>query len=465
MVMGWSRRSGQQERPEAAASNGALPGVVTDARPSSAYTIYILVVLAMVALLQNVDRQIMSILLVPIKAELHVSDTAMGLLTGFVFSAVYISAGIPLAYLCDRSNRARILTISVAFWSVCTALCGATASYVQLALARFGVALGEAGGNPACISIIGDLFPPSRRAAAMGGYYLGASGGIFVGMWLGGVVNQAMGWRAAFVSAGLPGFIIVLVLWLTVTEPIRGASDNMGDVHGNPSFQEAQRYLWKLPTYKWLVLGNACHSLVLYGTFAWVPAFLIRVHLMNTGYVGFWTGMLTGLGTGIGNFLLGRIADHMGRRQVGWYMRLAGLTNFMALPFMAIFLMFTPHAVVFVSYLVTVGLIGSAAAPIASVTQAIVRPNMRSMSFSTQYMVTSLIGMGGGPLLIGMLNDALTPHFGTHAIRYSLLILDAPLSLVCATAFILASRTMEADIAQAHLLTGPALTSLHASKA
>ena len=296
-------------------------------RPISAgYSRFALLLLTIVFLVHNLDRQIMSILLVPIQNELGASDTAMGFLTGFAFAAVYVTFGIPMAHLCDRGNRRNILSIVIAVWSGFTALCGTAVNYVHLLLMRVGVALGEAGGNPACVSMISDFFPAARRAMAMAVWYIGASAGIFLGMWLGGWINDAMGWRAAFVAVGLPGVLLALIVRLTLIEPPRGASDGIAvDARPAHSFAAVQRLLWSLATYRRLILGNACHSIAMYASFAWAAAYFIRIHGLSTTEVGFRIGLVTGLGAALGNLIGGFMTDRLSARSKAWYMGVAGL--------------------------------------------------------------------------------------------------------------------------------------------
>nr|WP_254447819.1 MFS transporter [Sphingomonas sp. ID1715] len=171
------------------------------------------------------DRQILSILLEPIRADLKLSDTQLGLLTGLAFAVFYATLGIPVARLADRGNRRNIVAISLAVWSLFTALCGLAQNYVQLLLARIGVGVGEAGSSPPSHSMIADLYPPDRRAGAMAVYTSGVVLGGGFGTMIGGYLAHEYGWRLAIMAVGLPGLALAIIVRLFVVEPPRGMSD------------------------------------------------------------------------------------------------------------------------------------------------------------------------------------------------------------------------------------------------
>ena len=189
------------------------------------YRWYAVGVLTAVYASSQVDRQIMGMLLEPIRLELGASDTAMGFLVGLTFAIFYATLGMPIAMLADRTNRRNIITAAITIWSGMTVLCGYAQTFVQMAFARIGVAVGEAGSTPPSHSIISDLFPPERRGTAMGVFALGVNIGLLLAYLGGGWLSENYGWRFTFVAVGLPGLLIALLLYLTVAEPRRGASD------------------------------------------------------------------------------------------------------------------------------------------------------------------------------------------------------------------------------------------------
>src|SRR6187397_2560634 len=194
----------------------------TAARPSIR-RYYVLALLTVIYVLNFLDRTIFNVLIEPIKKEFALSDTTMGLLAGFGFVLFYSLLGIPIARIADRFNRRNIVAVALAFWSAMTVFCGMAQSVTTLALARIGVGIGESGGTPASQSIIADLFSKNERPRALGIYAIGTYLGVFLGYFIGGYVNQHYGWRMAFYVAGLPGIALAAVLWLTMSEPKRGA--------------------------------------------------------------------------------------------------------------------------------------------------------------------------------------------------------------------------------------------------
>src|SRR3954469_20869050 len=190
---------------------------------SSMRRYYVLALLTAVYALNFLDRTIFNVLIEPIKKEFALSDTMMGLLAGFGFVVFYALCGIPIARVADRVNRRNIVAAAFAFWSAMTVLCGMAQNVTMMTLARMGVGAGESAGTPASQSIIADLFSKNERPRALGIYAIGTYLGVFLGYFIGGYVNQHYGWRAAFFAAGLPGIALAAVLWLTVSEPKRGA--------------------------------------------------------------------------------------------------------------------------------------------------------------------------------------------------------------------------------------------------
>ena len=203
---------------------------------SSRARYYALVVLTIVYAFNFIDRQLLAILQESVKAELDLSDGQLGLLAGFAFALFYVSAGIPIARFADRSNRRNIVAAAVFTWSFMTAISGSVQNYFQLLLARIGVGIGEAGGSPPSHSIISDIFPPEKRASALGFYSMGVSFGILFGFLFGGWLNEYLGWRWAFVIVGLPGILLAFIVRFTMAEPIRGLADNQAVVEETPPF-------------------------------------------------------------------------------------------------------------------------------------------------------------------------------------------------------------------------------------
>ena len=182
-----------------------MPSPAAGAATRGNHPYYVLALLFLAYTFSFVDRQILSILFEPIKLEMGLSDTQLGFLGGLAFALFYATLGLPIAMFADRSVRTRIITASLVVFSLMTALCGLAQNFWQLALARVGVGVGEAGVNPSSHSIIADIFPPERRSTAMGVIAVGANAGMLLGMAAGGILSVLYGWRVAIMAVGLPG--------------------------------------------------------------------------------------------------------------------------------------------------------------------------------------------------------------------------------------------------------------------
>ena len=252
--------------------------------------------LFVVTIFNYIDRQILSILLQPIKDDLKISDTALGFLTGFAFAVFYTFAGIPLARIADRWSRRSLIAISLATWSLMTAASGLARGFTDLALARIGVGIGEAGSAPPGHSLLSDYFPPEKRATALSIYACGVYVGVGLGFWLGGWINDAYGWRAAFFIVGLPGVLLALVVRFTVRELPRGWREREATSIRPYSLREVGRFFRTLTTGRRLSLAAALQSFAAYSGGTWGPVFFIRVHHMTPGELGLWLSWTVALG-------------------------------------------------------------------------------------------------------------------------------------------------------------------------
>ncbi len=408
---------------------------------SPAYARYVLGLLFVVYVLNFVDRQILAILLEPIKAELGASDTGMGFLTGIAFALFYTVAGIPIARVADRGTRRTVIALGLAVWSAMTALSGVVRTFGQLALARIGVGVGEAACSPPAHSLLADYFPPERRATALAVYSMGIHVGVLFGFVIGGWMSQHFGWRLAFLVVGLPGLALAAVVRLTVREPPRH------HLTATPlSSATVLRTVWAMPTFRHMALGAALHSFAAYGIATWAPAFLARVHHMAPAEIGLWLGMITGIGGGIGAVSGGMLADRLSVRDARWALWLPAFASLVEIPFWLLFL-FWPSPIPAL-LLGIPGVLGGAIwfGPVLATTQGLVRPDMRALASAILLFVINLIGLGAGPQAVGVLNDLLAPWAGTTAVRYSLLVVGV-MNTWAALHFALAARTLRADLA------------------
>jgi predicted MFS family arabinose efflux permease len=413
-------------------------------RPAAAR--YVLGLLFVVYVMNFVDRQILAILLDPIKQDLGVSDTAMGFLTGFAFAAFYTVAGIPIARLADRGSRRTVIATGLAVWSAMTAASGLARNFGQLAIARVGVGIGEAAGVPPSHSLIADYFPPERRAAALGFFANGIYVGTMLAFLLGGWVATHFDWRTAFFLVGLPGIPLALLVRATVRELPRGASETAPADDAELPLREALRFLFARRSFVRIVVGSSLLSLTGYGMLVWGPAFLGRVHGMDPASVGTWLGILIGVFGSAGAWLGGLLADRLGRLDVRWTLRAPALAMLAGLPFAAGFLLLPTPGLALVSFAPFYLLSNMHVGPVWSALQGISRLRMRATVSAVFQFILNLIGLGLGPLLVGMLNDELADRFGDAAIRWSLCIVTGVGALGALFLFG-ASRSLPRDLA------------------
>ena len=393
---------------------------------SPAYRYFVLSVLVLSYVLSFIDRQLMTILLEPIKAEFGASDTAMGFLTGFAFAIFYAVLGIPVARLADRWSRRNVLAISMVIWSAMTAACGMAGSFWQMAVLRVGVGVGEAGGTPPSHSLISSYFPALERSTAMGIYGSGSQIGVLLGMFGGAVIAETMGWRWAFFIFGLPGVLIGLLVFVVVREPPKApapvSTSMMSDVMS----------LWQTPAFAIISFATAFTALAGYGMGTWFPSFLIRIHGLTLTEAGLTLGIVGTLGALIGAVSGGILCDRLTKIDSRWQLRVPSIGAGLSVVFLGLFLIWpesqqwrlgeyrVPVAVVFLFFggIVSSFWIGPTYAAIQTLTPS----HLRSQASALLLLLLNLIGMGLGPLVVGALSDLLAPALGAQSIRYAMLI-------------------------------------------
>ncbi|MGC4028316.1 MAG: MFS transporter [Steroidobacteraceae bacterium] len=405
---------------------------------------YVLGVLMLVYGCNFLDRQILVILQEPIKADMGLSDAQLGLLTGFAFAVFYVIAGIPIAYLADRGNRRNIIALAVTFWSAMTMLCGAAQNYLQLVLLRIGVGIGEAGSIPPSHSMISDLFAPGERARAFALFTIGLYFGVAAGYVFGGQFGEYIGWRHALLIAGIPGILLALLLRFTVAEPLRTPSAT-----APPGFGQAVAALTGQPMFWLVTLATAAGTFVIYGTGSFNPSYLMRSHGLPLGTTGIVLAVTSSVSGIIGTWLGGVLADRLGRRDPAWYLRICLVGQALSVPFSVIaYLSPGLHAAVaalFVAHVLVVFML----APSVAVIQGMVVPEMRALASSVFFFVVNLIGLGLGPLAVGLVSDALTPQYGSQGLRYAQ-VSAAGVGLVAAVLFGAAIVRSRQEKAQLH---------------
>lgn len=409
------------------------------------YRWYALAILVLVYCSSHVDRQIMGILLEPIKLELGASDTQMGFLIGLTFAIFYATLGMPIAMLADRTNRRNIIALATTIWSGMTVACAFVGSYSQLALARIGVGIGEAGSSPPSHSMISDLFPQRQRATAMGIFAMGINLGLLIAYLGGGWMSEHWGWRTTFIVVGLPGLLIALLVRFTLIEPPRGASEEAKqDRTEAPGLGEVWKTMLQTPATRHVVFGSALAGFVGYGMTLWLPAFFVRSHGLSQSETGLTLALMAGIVGGIGTFTAGRLADHLAKRDPRWLAWIVAVGKGGLVPFLVCFFWLTDLTSALAVYLIPAFFGGFYLAPTFAMIQQLVPVQMRSVAAAICLFLLNIIGMGLGPQGVGILSDVFAAEYGAESLRYSLMVFSL-MNLWCAFHYFQAAKTLQQD--------------------
>jgi predicted MFS family arabinose efflux permease len=413
-------------------------------RPSNAYRAYVLCILVLVYTFNFIDRQIIGILAIPIKEELGLTDTQLGLMGGLAFALLYTTLAIPIAMAADRMSRTWIMTGALVVWSGMTAVCGMAQNFWQLFLARVGVGIGEAGGVAPAYSLISDFFPPNQRARALSVYSFGIPIGSALGIVFGGIIATLVDWRFAFFVVGVAGIVVAPLFRATVREPVRGAFDAKGSESSAASLTEIMRVLMQKPSFWGLSLGASFSSMMGYGLFFWLPSFFVRsyeVTLLNASLV---YGAILLVGGIAGTWLGGSLADRFGEMNRSAYARIPAFAFLAAVPFYLVGVL-SPTLMTSVLIMIVPTALGLAwLGPVISAVQHLVPPNMRATASAIFLFVNNLIGIGIGTFAIGAISDGLQDRFGDESLRYAILA-GTTFYLVAASIFLLSARRLEQD--------------------
>jgi predicted MFS family arabinose efflux permease len=392
-------------------------------RFSNRYVIFAVGLLSLTNLVNYMDRMVLSVLLPSIKAELALSDTQLGLLTGFAFALFYAAFGIPIARWADRGVRRNIIALALTVWSAMTALSGAAQSFFHLLMARIGVGVGEAGCIPPGHSLISDYVPVERRSTALGVHTAGATVGSFIGLSLGGWLSTVIGWRLTFLVMAVPGLLLALVIRFALREPPRGYADGVAADGDAPSLKEVLTYLWGCRSYVHLVGIFAIACFGGFGIIQWLPSYYDRSFGLSTATIGLLFGTAYGIGSGIGTVAGGPIADRLMKRDLRWGCWMGLSVYAVTLPcYVGVF--FGPTAVISISFYMAAAIAGSLVnAPLFAMVQSVVTPRARALASAVTMFAASVVGIGGGPFVTGVLSDLLEPRFGEQSLRYALMIM------------------------------------------
>ncbi|HXS88967.1 MAG TPA: MFS transporter [Steroidobacteraceae bacterium] len=425
-------------------------------RVTDAYRYYVAWLLCGVYTISIMDRQLVAILVEPIRTEFALQDWHMGLLSGLAFALFYTTLGVPLARLADRNNRVKIMAVSLLVWSAFTGLTGIAKTFVHLLIARVGVAVGEAGCNPAAYSLIGDYFEARRRATALSIFQMGGYIGSFLGLLLGGWVGHTYGWRAAFLLVGLPGIGVALLMKLTLRELPRGFSDPVRAVVEPPPVGKVVRDLLAKTSFVHLAFAAALHNFAVYGVGNWYAAFLMRSHGMNVAKAGTILAICTVIGGAAGTYIGGMLSDRLATRRHDsrYYLWVPALSLLIGFPLSQGVLFFDDTRIVIALLSPVVMCSAAYLAPSITATYGLVGIRERALASAVLLFIINLIGLGLGPLLAGIASDQLRQMFLERGLteaqalgaglRWSLRIIVG-INLWSAAHYFIAARTLRAE--------------------
>ena len=397
-----------------------LDRAIEPAKPRDLIRWYVLALLTLIYAMNIADRFMISTLIEPIKASLHLSDSAIGLLTGVALAVFYVSAGIPLALFADRGNRRNLIAAALFAWSLATAVCGLVRTFGQFMFARILVGVGEAGGTPPSHSLVSDYFPAERRALALSIYSIGASLGSMIGA-TAGTISEHWGWRAAFFVLGVPGVVLALLVLGTVKEPLRGRLDPALERREGASFGATLRYTLHHPRLMHCLIGGAIFTLWSWGLMWWTPSYLIRSHHMTLGAASGTLSLIHGIG---GTFALIATTlampsiEKRGPRGVPLFAALVMVVG--TVPSIIAFLTSSTSVAVAMLW-IFIPLSYCTFGPVFALVQNLVPAEMRSQAAALLLFFANLANLVVAPQLVGIVSDILAPRFGSESLRLALL--------------------------------------------
>ena len=408
--------------------NNQITEQATPATDSNLYRNYVLFILTLVYAFNFIDRAIIGILSPFIKADLGLNDAELGWLKGIYFALLYTILGIPLAWLADRYNRVNIVAISLTMWSGFTALSGMAANYTQLALARVGVGIGEAGGSPPSHSIISDLFPKEKRAGALAIYSLGIPFGIMLAFFASAffLKGGSADWRIVMIAVGLPGVALAVLLKLTVKEPVR--SGNMLSQAGQAKSWAAIKMLLSIKSWWGMCFAISFGSFANYAISTWMIDFYVRAHAgLDVTSLLITIGIINGTAYAGGVWLGGVLVDKLGKKSRAAYGLVPGIAMLIGAPayFISLHVGSLNLSIALLAVLLLTS--GTYLGPSFALAQTLAPVKVRAMSTALFFFVLNIIALGGGPTFVGILSKSLTEQYGQiEALRLSLSWLAVP---------------------------------------
>ena len=414
-------------------ASGEGPGLTAastrPATPSTQAGAFALSLLVFVGMLNFVDRQILSVLIEPVRAELHFTDSQFGLLTGLAFSLFYGVFGLPAALMADRWHRVRLISAACATWSLFTAAMGSVHGFATMALVRFGVGVGEAGGTAPSLSVLADYFPRERRPLVIGLFTLNGPVGVFVGAAFGGWAASHIGWRAAFQVLGVIGVVTAVVLWLAVREPRRGQFDAEAAPPAPVSLGTTLKLFVKHPGLRQVSIASGASAFLSYGMLNWIPAFLMRVQHMPLSAVGQWFAPAAGITMGIGMVGGGALVNWWVRRSVRGYAMVPAICTALLIPFFGAAIFIGDWRISLALMLIPMVCCTVFTPASLALAQELGPRSARATVSATLLLMYNIVGLGLGPLFVGVVSDLLKPTMGIESLRIGLACLLVPAAI------------------------------------
>ncbi len=371
---------------------------------SRGYRGWLLLVLLLVCLVNYADRSVVASIAEPLRQDLGLNDTQLGLLQGLSFALLYSVLGVPFARLAERRSRINILAICTVAWSTMTVLCGAAANFAQMLLARVGVGIGEAGFTAPASSLLGDHFPPERRAFATSIMMLGVPAGALIGAASGGLIADSLGWRWAFVIMGVPGLLVAALVKWTLREPARGAA---GEIAGDdvPSLRTVAASLFRRKLFLLVVAGGTFGGFGLHGLGQFLGVYFARVHALSFGQAGLIYGLVTFASLTSGLLISGFAADRLGKRDLAWYSWVPAIGLALSVPlYLLAFQAETLGSAIPLLVLAGISLLMHYGPMLATV-QNIATPRTRASTIALFMLVINILATGLAPVIVGAVSD------------------------------------------------------------
>lgn len=404
---------------------------------------YTLTILVALSAFNQLDRQLTSVLLEPIRHEFMLSDVQLGLLSGPAFMVLFAGMSVPAAIWAVHASRRNLIAVAAAFWGGMTFLSGLAHSYWALVVGRIGVGLGEAGAMPASHALISDLYEPHERGGAMAAWSSGVNIGVFLAFLLGGMIGHLFGWRAAFVAAGLATMAVALLM-MTVVEPARNVDADLSRWREAPSWtlvkETGSRIVFDAPM-RQIVLGSTMIAVVGYADIAWTPSFFVRAHGLSLATIGTFLAFAIGIGGGLGAMLGGHLTDRLQRRHAAWGFGAIAIAYLLTRPFVLICYLTGDTTLAMVALIPPALVATLFVGPSLAVLHNRIPPTLRPAASALFLMTINLIGLGAGPLLVGVMSQWLFAEAGSHSLGYAMSAMQF-IALLASVHFFLAGRCL-----------------------